>query len=63
MDMTFGDWELFKVIILSLREQQLLATESEETKNVKFQQNQYQQSNSSSQERKGLILIISPVIK
>lgn len=61
--MTFGDWELFKVMILSLREQQLLATESEETKNVKFQQNQYQQSNSSSQERKGLILIISPQIK
>lgn len=53
IDMTFGDWELFKVMILSLREQQLLATESEETKNVKFQQNQYQQSNSSSQERKG----------
>lgn len=51
MDMTFGDWELFKVIVLSLREQQLLHADNEDSKNVKFHQNvQHQQPNL---ERKG----------
>lgn len=47
--MTFGDWELFKVLILSLREQQLMYAE-EEAKNPKSYQSQ--QTNSA-QERKG----------
>ncbi|XP_065207464.1 kinase D-interacting substrate of 220 kDa B isoform X2 [Planococcus citri] len=53
MDMTFGDWELFKVLILSLREQQFLHPDPEDTKNVKFHQNVQHQPPSSALERKG----------
>lgn len=50
MQMTFGDWELFKILILSLREQQLLNLD-DDNKSVKFAQNQPQSS--STRERKG----------
>ncbi len=53
MQMTFGDWELFKVLILSLRELQLLNVE-EEVKNTKLVQNSHPQSGTS-HERKGYI--------
>lgn len=49
--MTFGDWELFKVLILSLREQQLVLTENEDVK-TKFHSN-VQQQNFASHDRKG----------
>ena len=53
MQMTFGDWELFKVLIMSLREQQLILSENEDSnKTVKFHSNQLQQ-NFTSQDRKG----------
>lgn len=57
MEMTFGDWELFKVLILSLREQQFLHPDTEDTgnKNVKFHQNVQHQPPSSALERKGLL--------
>lgn len=51
MNMTFGDWELFKVLILSLREKQMMNLD-EENKNIKFGQNQYHQPNTPP-ERKG----------
>lgn len=54
MNMTFGDWELFKVMILLLREQQMLSTDTVgESKNVKFHQNLQHQTSNVSLERKG----------
>jgi hypothetical protein len=55
--MTFGDWELFKVLILSLREQQLMSTENEDSKTVKFHSNQLQQ-NFTSLDRKGVVMVV-----
>lgn len=52
MNMTFGDWELFKALILSLREKQMLNLDDENKSSKKCGQNQYHQPNTPP-ERKG----------